>query len=183
LDIESIKGINPNTDKEETRKPDNSEPFAALAFKIATDPYVGKLCFIRVYSGSLKSGSYVYNSSADQKERIGRIVMMHANHREEIQEVYAGDIAAAYSGGFALSSNQAGLAQLWHPGAPDTMAVLVRMEEAYALASWHGPGKGGGVVVATGLGLVRAHPAAPPVAIPWPKPMALDNHWVLLGES
>jgi hypothetical protein len=96
---------------------------------------------------------------------------------------YAGDIAAAYNGGFALSSNQAGLAQLWHPGAPDKMAALVKMEEAYALASWNGPGKGGGVVVATGLGLVRSHPTAAPVAIPWPKPMALDNHWVLLGES
>jgi hypothetical protein len=96
---------------------------------------------------------------------------------------YAGDIAAAYNGGFALSSNQAGLAQLWHPGAPDKMAALVRMEEAYALAPWNGPGKGGGVLVATGLGLVRAHPTAGPVAIPWPKPMALDNHWVLLGES
>jgi hypothetical protein len=96
---------------------------------------------------------------------------------------YAGDIAAAWNGGFALSSNQAGLAQLWHPGAPDTMAALVKMEEAYALASWNGPGKGGGVVVATGLGLVRSHPTAAPVAIPWPRPMALDNHWVLLGES
>lgn len=96
---------------------------------------------------------------------------------------YAGDIAAAWNGGFALSSNQAGLAQLWHPGAPDKMATLVRMEEAYALASWAGPGKGGGVLVATGLGLVRSHPTAGPVAIPWPKPMALDNHWVLLDES
>jgi hypothetical protein len=96
---------------------------------------------------------------------------------------YAGDIAAAYNGGFALSSNQAGLAQLWHPGAPEKMAALVRMEEAYALASWNGPGKGGGVLVATALGLVRAHPTAGPVAIPWPKPMALDNHWVLLDES
>ncbi|MFA4968038.1 MAG: DUF1513 domain-containing protein [Sulfuritalea sp.] len=96
---------------------------------------------------------------------------------------YAGDIAAAYNGGFALSSNQAGLAQLWHPGAPEKMAALVRMEEAYALASWNGPGKGGGVLVATALGLVRAHPTAGPVAIPWPKPMALDNHWVLLDEA
>jgi hypothetical protein len=96
---------------------------------------------------------------------------------------YAGDIAAAYNGGFALSSNQAGLAQLWHPGAPEKMAALVRMEEAYALAPWNGPGKGGGVLVATALGLVRAHPTAGPVAIPWPQPMALDNHWVLLDES
>ncbi|MCE9568920.1 MAG: DUF1513 domain-containing protein [Rhodocyclales bacterium] len=95
---------------------------------------------------------------------------------------YAGDIAAAWNGGFALSSNQAGLAQLWHPGAPDQLTSLVKMEEAYALASWHGPGKGGGVVVATALGLVRSHPTAGPVAIPWPRPMALDNHWVLLSE-
>jgi len=96
---------------------------------------------------------------------------------------YAGDIAAAWNGGFALSSNQAGLAQLWHPGAPDQMTALVKMEEAYALTAWTGPGRGGGVLVATALGLVRAHPTAPPVLLPWPQPMALDNHWVLLGES
>lgn len=96
---------------------------------------------------------------------------------------YAGDIAAAYNGGFALSSNKAGLAQLWHPGSPEKMAALVRMEEAYALASWTGPGKGGGVLVATAFGLVRAHPTAKPALLPWPRPMALDNHWVLLSEA
>lgn len=95
---------------------------------------------------------------------------------------YAGDIAAAYNGGFALSSNKAGLVQLWHPGAPEKMAALIKMDEAYALTSWTGPGKGGGVLVATAFGLVRAHPTAKPALLPWPRPMALDNHWVLLGE-
>src|SRR5205085_9885823 len=74
--------------------PDASEPFTALAFKIAADPFVGKLCFIRVYAGSLKSGSYVYNVSKDVRERVGRIVKMHANHREDVDSVSAGDIAA-----------------------------------------------------------------------------------------
>src|SRR3989339_1536795 len=96
VEVPEVKGFDPD-DEEKTiiRKPDDSEPFTALAFKIATDPYVGKLVFFRVYSGVLKSGSYVYNSSSDKKERIGRILMMHANHREEVDEVYAGDIAAA----------------------------------------------------------------------------------------
>jgi len=96
VEVPELKGFDPD-DEEKTiiRKPDDSEPFTALAFKIATDPYVGKLVFFRVYSGVLKSGSYVYNSSSDKKERIGRILMMHANHREEVDEVYAGDIAAA----------------------------------------------------------------------------------------
>ena len=87
----------PTDDKEKiiAVKPSDAEPFAALAFKIATDPYVGKLCFIRVYSGILKSGSYLVNTSTGNRERIGRIVRMHANHREEVQEVYAGEIAAA----------------------------------------------------------------------------------------
>jgi len=96
---------------------------------------------------------------------------------------YAGDIAAAFNGGFALSSNQAGLTQLWHPGAPDKLTTLVKMEEAYALTTWTGPGKGGGVLIATGLGLARCHPTAKPTVLPWPKPMALDNHWVLLSEA
>lgn len=96
---------------------------------------------------------------------------------------YAGDITAAHNGGFALSSNQTGLAQLWHPGVPDKLTAIVEMQEAYALAPWTGPGKGGGVLVATGLGLVRWHPTAKPAALPWPQPMALDNHWVLLSES
>ncbi|MCX6785281.1 MAG: elongation factor G [Candidatus Komeilibacteria bacterium] len=96
MDLEAVSGFEPgDTETKITRKPLDSEPFTALAFKIATDPYVGKLCFFRVYAGTLKSGSYVYNSSTDQTERIGRILMMHANHREEISEVSAGDIAAA----------------------------------------------------------------------------------------
>ncbi len=95
---------------------------------------------------------------------------------------YAGDITAAYNGGFALSSNQAGLAQLWHPGQPEKMQPIVELEEAYALTGWNGPGQGGGVLVATGLGLIRWHPSAKPAMLAWPQPMALDNHWVLLNE-
>ena len=88
-------GIDPNTDKETIRKVSDEEPFSALAFKIAADPFVGKLAFFRVYSGTLKAGSYVLNPVKGKRERIGRILQMHANHREEIDEVYAGDIAAA----------------------------------------------------------------------------------------
>ena len=95
LDIPAIKGINPKTDAEEERKASDDEPFAALAFKIATDPFVGKLCFFRVYSGTLEAGSTVLNTNKDSKERIGRILQMHSNHREDIDRVYAGDIAAA----------------------------------------------------------------------------------------
>ena len=95
VDIPAIKGINPDTDEEDERKASDSEPFSALAFKIMADPFVGKLAFFRVYSGTLTSGSYVYNSVKGKKERIGRILQMHANKREEITEVYAGDIAAA----------------------------------------------------------------------------------------
>ena len=94
LDIPDIKGVKLDG-SETTRKTADSEPFAALAFKIATDPFVGKLCFFRVYSGALDSGSTVLNSNKDKKERIGRILQMHANHREDIDKVYAGDIAAA----------------------------------------------------------------------------------------
>ncbi len=93
-DIEAITGILPNGE-EDTRPSSDDEPFSALAFKIMTDPYVGKLSFFRVYSGTLSSGSYVYNSTKGKKERVGRILQMHANSREEISEVYAGDIAAA----------------------------------------------------------------------------------------
>ncbi len=93
-DIAHIKGETPNGEATEAKTSDN-EPFAALAFKIATDPFVGKLCFFRVYSGTLESGSTVLNSSKDKKERIGRILQMHSNHREDIDKVYAGDIAAA----------------------------------------------------------------------------------------
>lgn len=95
LDIPAIKGVLPDSLEEAERHADDTEPFSALAFKIMTDPYVGKLAFFRVYSGILKSGSYVYNSTKGKKERIGRILQMHANHREEIVEVYSGDIAAA----------------------------------------------------------------------------------------
>ena len=95
VDIPSIKGIIPKTEEEAERHASDTEPFAALAFKIMTDPFVGKLAFFRVYSGVLESGSYVYNAVKGRKERMGRILQMHANHREEISEVYAGDIAAA----------------------------------------------------------------------------------------
>lgn len=94
VDLPPVKGIHPKTGDEIERKADDSEPFSALAFKIATDPFVGKLAFFRVYSGSLKAGSYVLNSSSGSKERVGRIVRLHANHREEVDEVFAGDIAA-----------------------------------------------------------------------------------------
>ena len=95
LDIPDMKGVNPETGEEDGRKASDDEPFSALAFKIATDPFVGKLCFFRVYSGSLSAGGPVYNSSKDNTERIGRILQMHANHRQDIDVVYAGDIAAA----------------------------------------------------------------------------------------
>jgi elongation factor G len=95
LDVPPISGVNPNTEEEEVRKAGDDEPFSALAFKIMTDPFVGKLAFFRVYSGTINSGSYVYNSSKGKRERIGRILQMHANHREEITTVYTGDIAAA----------------------------------------------------------------------------------------
>ncbi|MDO5598124.1 MAG: elongation factor G [Acidaminococcus sp.] len=95
LDVPAIKGTNPETGEEEERPSDDNAPFAALAFKIATDPYVGRLAFFRVYSGTLSAGSYVYNANKEKKERIGRILRMHSNHRTEINDVYAGDIAAA----------------------------------------------------------------------------------------
>ncbi len=94
-DIPPIAGVNPETGEEDHRPSSDEEPFAALAFKIMTDPFVGKLAFFRVYSGTLDSGSYVYNSTKGKKERIGRILQMHANHRKEIEKVYSGDIAAA----------------------------------------------------------------------------------------
>jgi elongation factor G len=94
LDKESIKGTDPDTGDEIVRKPDEKEPFAALAFKIATDPYVGRLCFIRAYSGVLESGSYVYNTRSNQKERISRVFQMHANKQNQIERLPAGDIGA-----------------------------------------------------------------------------------------
>src|SRR6187397_159034 len=95
LDVPPMIGLDPKNGSEIIRTPSDSEPFSALAFKIAADPFVGKLAFFRVYSGTLKAGSYVYNPVKDKRERIGRILQMHANHREEIDIVYAGDIAAA----------------------------------------------------------------------------------------
>lgn len=95
LDVDSVKGTNPKTEAEETRKPDVNAPFAALAFKIATDPYVGRLAFFRVYSGSLDAGSYVLNTRSNSKERISRLYQMHANKQNPIDKVQAGDIAAA----------------------------------------------------------------------------------------
>ena len=95
IDIAAIKGINPDTEQEEERKADDNAPFSAIAFKIMTDPFVGQLTFFRVYSGYMAAGSYVYNATKQQKERIGRLLKMHANKREDIKEVYAGEIAAA----------------------------------------------------------------------------------------
>ena len=97
IDIPNIKGVNPDTEAEEERPSSDTEPFSALAFKIATDPFVGKLCFFRVYSGVVTKGTNVYNSSKDEHERFGRILQMHANERADIDEVYAGDIAAVAS--------------------------------------------------------------------------------------
>ncbi len=94
-DVEAIKGVNPDTDEEESRHSSDTEPFAALAFKIATDPFVGKICYFRVYSGTVDAGSGVYNSVKQNRERMGRILQMHANHREDLETCYAGDIAAA----------------------------------------------------------------------------------------
>ena len=94
-DVEAIKGINPDTEEEEVRHSSDEEPFSALAFKIATDPFVGKICFFRVYSGTVDAGASVYNSVKDSKERMGRILQMHSNHREDIETCYSGDIAAA----------------------------------------------------------------------------------------
>ena len=93
-DIPAIKGVNPKTDEEEDRKPSDDEPFSALAFKIITDPYVGRLSFFRVYSGTLNTGSAVLNATKNKRERVGRLLQMHANHREDLETVYAGDIAA-----------------------------------------------------------------------------------------
>lgn len=94
-DIPSINGVHPETGEDEERHASDDEPFSALAFKIMSDPYVGKLAFFRIYSGVLKSGSYIYNETKDKKERIGRLLLMHANRREEVPEAYAGDIVAA----------------------------------------------------------------------------------------
>ena len=94
IDVDNVKGINPDNDQEEERKTSDDEHFAGLAFKMVADPFVGKLAYFRAYAGTLASGSYVYNSTKGKKERVGRILMMHANHREEIDEIYSGDICA-----------------------------------------------------------------------------------------
>ncbi len=94
VDVDHITGVNPDNGNEEVRKTDDNEPFAGLAFKIVADPFVGKLAFFRAYSGTLASGSYVFNSTKGKKERVGRLVLMHANHREEIDEIFSGDICA-----------------------------------------------------------------------------------------
>ncbi|MGN0149027.1 MAG: elongation factor G [Clostridia bacterium] len=95
VDVPAIKGVNPDTNEEDERPSSDEEPFAALAFKIATDPFVGKICYFRVYSGTVSAGSYVLNACKNNKERMGRILQMHANHREDLDVCYAGDIAAA----------------------------------------------------------------------------------------
>ncbi|MCI5604665.1 MAG: elongation factor G, partial [Clostridia bacterium] len=95
VDVPAIKGVNPDTNEEDERPSSDNEPFAALAFKIATDPFVGKICYFRVYSGTVSAGSYVLNACKNNKERMGRILQMHANHREDLDVCYAGDIAAA----------------------------------------------------------------------------------------
>ncbi len=96
---------------------------------------------------------------------------------------YAGDIAPALHDGFALSSHQADVANLWHPGLPDRMRPIIELKAPYAMAGWHGPQDGGGVIVATAYGLARWHPSATPNLLPWPEPMALDNHWILIDEA
>src|SRR5256885_15468961 len=98
MDVPPMTGPNPRTGVEEIRRPDPREPFCALAFKIVTDPFVGKLAFIRVYSGTLKTGSYAYNSTRDQRERVGRLVQLHANERKDVPEVSAGGKTAARRG-------------------------------------------------------------------------------------
>ena len=95
LDVKGIDGVNPDTDEADVRHSSDEEPFSALAFKIMTDPYVGKLCFFRVYSGTIETGKAVFNSTKGNRERLGRILQMHANHREDTDVVYSGDIAAA----------------------------------------------------------------------------------------
>ena len=113
LDVPAITGINPNNNQEVERHADDDGPFAALAFKIVTDPFVGKLAYFRVYSGTLKSGSYVLNSTKGKKERVGRILQMHANKRNELDEVFSGDIAAAV--GFKLTTTGDTICDEQHP--------------------------------------------------------------------
>jgi elongation factor G len=130
LDVDEIWGVNPKTGDEISRKPDTKEPMAALAFKIAADPFVGKLIFVRVYSGVLSTGSYVLNTTTGEKERIGRIVRMHADKREEIEKVGAGDIAAVvglkntFTGNtLAETANPIALESITFPDPPVSIAV------------------------------------------------------------
>ena len=113
IDIPPIKGVNPDTDEEDERPSDDEAPFSALAFKIATDPFVGRLSFFRVYSGTLEAGTSVLNATKDKRERMGRILLMHANHREDITKVYSGDIAAAV--GFKNTTTGDTLCDEQHP--------------------------------------------------------------------
>ncbi len=129
VDIEAVKGINPKTGEEVLRRAADEEPFSALAFKIATDPFVGKLAFFRIYSGVLKSGSYIFNSTTGEKERIGRILRMHANSREEVSEVYAGEIAAAVG----LKGTTTGHT-LCDPDKPVTLESITFPEPVIAIA-------------------------------------------------
>jgi elongation factor G len=119
VDIDAIEGVNPKTDNQETRKPSVDDPFAALAFKIATDPFVGRLAFFRVYSGSLDAGSYIYNSRSGKKERISRLFQMHSNKQNAIDRVEAGDIAAGV--GFKDLRTGDTLCDLDHPIALESM--------------------------------------------------------------
>src|SRR3990172_6859423 len=129
LDIKKVVGINPNTGAEDVRKADDSDPLSALAFKIMTDPFVGQLAFVRVYSGCLNAGSYVYNSTKDKKERIGRLLKMHANKREDIKELYAGDIGAV----FGLKDTFTG-DTLCDEGKPIILEVMVFPEPVISIA-------------------------------------------------
>ncbi len=128
-DVPHIKGVDPRTDEEVERPSSDDAPFAALAFKIATDPFVGKLCFFRVYSGTINAGTSVYNSTKDNNERIGRILQMHANHRQDIETCYAGDIAAAVG----LKSTTTG-DTLCDPKNPVILETMVFPEPVISLA-------------------------------------------------
>ena len=121
IDIPPIKGVNPDTDEEDERPSDDEAPFSALAFKIATDPFVGRLSFFRVYSGTLEAGTSVLNATKDKRERMGRILLMHANHREDITKVYSGDIAAAV--GFKNTTTGDTLCDEKHPIILESMNV------------------------------------------------------------
>ena len=138
LDIPPIKGTVPGTDEETVRHTSDDEPFAALAFKIATDPFVGKLCFFRVYSGTVAAGSGVYNSVKDTKERMGRILQMHANHRQDIEMVYAlslihifksDDVVGRVKTYEAIVKGQ----NVPKPGIPESFKVLIKELQSLAL--------------------------------------------------